>query len=125
MTPTFKSTLLALAALSASAGAATTAPAPASPTLAHGLFSELHVYRPAGAPHRFVMLVTERSTPSARENAMLHTMLAADAMVATVPLAPFYARLAAQDGKCTYAPGAFENLSRYLQAFETLTGETW
>lgn len=41
---------------------------------------------------------------------------------ATVPLAPFYRKLAAQDGKCTYAPGAFENLSRHLQAFEHLPG---
>jgi type IV secretory pathway VirJ component len=122
MTPILKSALLALAAFGPSAGAATTAPAPASPALAHGLFSDLHVYRPAGAPHRFVMLVTEGSTPSARESAMLHAMLAADAMVATIPLPPFYARLAAQDGKCTYAPGAFENLSRYLQAFEQVPG---
>jgi type IV secretory pathway VirJ component len=122
MTPILKSALLALAAFGASAGAATTALAPASPALAHGLFSDLHVYRPAGAPHRFVMLVTEASTPSARESAMLHAMLAADAMVATIPLPPFYARLAAQDGKCTYAPGAFENLSRYLQAFEQVPG---
>jgi len=120
MSPILKSALLALAALGAPAGAATAAPA--SPALAHGLFSDLHVYKPAGAPHRFVMLVTEGSTPSARENAMLHAMLAADAMVATIPLPPFYARLAAQDGKCTYAPGAFENLSRYLQAFEQVPG---
>jgi type IV secretory pathway VirJ component len=120
MTPIFKSALLALAAVCAAAGAAP--PAPASPALAHGLFSELHVYKPAGTPHRFVMLVTEGATPSAREAAMLHAMLAADAMVTTIPLAPFYARLAAQDGKCTYAPGAFENLSRYLQAFEQVPG---
>ena len=121
MSPIFKSVLLALAAVCAAAGAATLAPA-SPPVLAHGLFSELHVYKPAGAPHRFVMLVTEGSTPSARENAMLRTMLAADAMVTTIPLAPFYARLAVQDGKCTYAPGAFENLSRYLQAFEQVPG---
>ena len=120
MRPILESALLAGAALCASAGAAPAAPA--SPALSHGLFSELHVYKPAGAPRRFVMLVTEGSTPSAREAAMLHAMLAADAMVATIPLAPFYTRLAAQDGKCTYAPGAFENLSRYLQAFEQVPG---
>ncbi|MBW8778697.1 MAG: hypothetical protein JF585_05720, partial [Burkholderiales bacterium] len=75
MTPIFKSALLALAAVCAAAGAAP--PAPASPALAHGLFSELHVYKPTGTPHRFVMLVTEGATPSAREAAMLHAMLAA------------------------------------------------
>jgi type IV secretory pathway VirJ component len=116
--------LLASAALGAWAGvaAAATATAPAPQVLAHGLFSDLHVSRPAGAPRRFVMLVTAGAEPNARENAMLHAMLDAEAMVATVPLAPFYVRLAAQDGKCTYAPGAFENLSRYLQAFEQVPG---
>ena len=122
MNPFLPGALLSLAAFCASAATAP-APSPASaPALAHGLFSELHVYKPAAAPHRFAMLVTEGTAPSARESAMLHAMLAADAMVATIPLPPFYARLAAQDGKCTYAPGAFENLSRYLQAFEQVPG---
>ena len=111
-----------LCALSGATASVLAQPLSASQALAHGLFSDVHVYRPAGAPHRFVMLVTEGSVPSARESAMLHTMLGAGAMVATLPLVPFYARLAAQDGKCTYAPGAFENLSRYLQAFEQVPG---
>ncbi|MBW8759894.1 MAG: virulence factor family protein, partial [Burkholderiales bacterium] len=54
--------------------------------------------------------------------AMLRTMVDAGAMVATVPFAPFYRRLAAQDGRCTYGPGAFENLARYLQAYEQVPG---
>lgn len=113
---------LLLAALGTAAGAAAPAPAAAPPALAHGLFSDLHVFRPAGPPHRFAMLVTRGTAPDQREDAMLHAMVAAGAMVATVPLAPFYARLAAQDGQCTYAPGAFENLSRYLQAYEQVPG---
>ena len=122
MTPILRKAALAIAALIASAAIAAPASAPASSALAHGLFSDVHVVRPAGTPRRFVMLVTETITPSPREAAMLRAMVDADAMVATIPLAPFYARLAAQDGKCTYGPGAFENLARYLQAYEQVPG---
>jgi type IV secretory pathway VirJ component len=90
--------------------------------IAHGLFTGIRVVRPHVAARQFVMLVTADIAPSAREQAMLRALLAEGAMVATVPLAPFYRRLAAQDGKCTYGPGAFENLSRHLQAFEHLPG---
>jgi type IV secretory pathway VirJ component len=90
--------------------------------MAHGLFSGVRVYRPMASARQFVMLVTDDATPTGREEQMLRTMLEAGAMVATVPFAPFYPRLVAQDGKCTYGPGAFENLSRHLQAFEHLPG---
>lgn len=112
-----------------SAAQVAAAPAPASSAssaepagIAHGLFTGIHVLRPAVAARQFVMLVTADIAPSAREKQMLRALLAEGAMVATVPLAPFYRRLAAQDGKCTYGPGAFENLSRHLQAFEHLPG---
>ena len=92
------------------------------PPIAHGLFTDVHVYRPADAARQFVMLVTDDVAPTARETQALRAMVDAGAMVATVPFAPFYRKLAAQDGKCTYGPGAFENLSRHLQAFEHLPG---
>ncbi len=90
--------------------------------MAHGLFTDVRVFRPVDPARQFVMLVTGNVTPNARESQMLHAMVDAGAMVATVPLAPFYRRLETQDGKCTYAPGAFENLSRHLQAFEHVPG---
>ncbi len=90
--------------------------------MAHGLFSDVRVFPPAGSAHQFVMLVTDDVAPTARERLMLRTLVDAGAMVATVPFAPFYRKLEAQDGRCTYAPGAFENLSRHLQAFEHLPG---
>lgn len=106
------------------ASAASAAPsAPADPSaITHGLFTAVHVVHPTETARQFVMLVTADIAPTAREQQMLRTLLADGAMVATVPLAPFYRRLAAQDGKCTYGPGAFENLSRHLQAFEHLPG---
>jgi len=119
-----------LAALAAASCMAAPAPSvsaqpassPESAALSHGLFSQLQVHRPAGATRHFVLLLTHGTSPDARERAMLRTMLAADAMVVTVPFTPFYRRLAAQDGRCTYGPGAFENLARYLQAFEQVPG---
>ena len=120
-TPTGTAPAPAPARLVQSAQSTQPAP-PAQPALAHGLFSDIHVHRPAGAPRQFVMLVTGGVAPSPREQAMLQTLVGTDAMVATVPLAAFYRRLAKQDGKCTFGPGAFENLARYLQAYEQLPG---
>lgn len=123
----------ALATLAAALCVLTALPCPAQgvpqpaaqaepPAMAHGLFSGIRVYRPGDAARQFVMLVTADVAPTNREEQMLRTMLGDGAMVATIPLAPFYRKLVAQDGKCTYGPGAFENLSRHLQAFEHLPG---
>jgi type IV secretory pathway VirJ component len=96
------------------------APPPRAQALAFGLFSNVRVFRPAGTPRQFVLLVSGSDSPSAGERQMIAKMVGAGAMVAAVPLAPFYRRLEAQDGKCTYAAGAFENLSRQVQAYEKL-----
>ena len=84
--------------------------------LSHGLFSDVQVYRPGGTPRQFVMLLSANDRPSPTELRLIQKMLGAGAMVAVVPLAPFYRRLEAQDGQCTYAAGAFENLARHVQA---------
>jgi type IV secretory pathway VirJ component len=103
------------------AAASASASASASP-MNHGLFTDVRVYRPAGDAQQFVLLVIAGAAPTPREGRMLKVMRDDGAMVATVPLAPFYRKLAAQDGRCTYGPGAFENLSRHLQAFEHVPG---
>jgi type IV secretory pathway VirJ component len=126
----FRPPFIALvAALCASAASPCLAGAPASAAvlaepaaMSHGLFTDVRVYRPVETPRQFVMVVTESATTTTREEQVVHTLLDDGAMVATVPSGPFYRRLAAQDGKCTYSPGAFENLSRHLQAFEHLPG---
>ena len=120
----------ALVVLAAALGSSAAAPAVAQPAapppspapLAHGLFSDVRVHRTALVARQFVLLLTAGTVPDARERAMLRTLVDAGAMVATVPFAPFYRRLAAQDGRCTYGPGAFENLARYLQAYEHVPG---
>ena len=95
----------------------------AQTTLSHGLFSGVQVFRAAGGtPRQFVFLVSNNDTPSSAEQGLIDTMVNAGAMVAAVPLAPFYRRLEAQDGKCTYAGGAFENLARQVQAINKVPG---
>jgi type IV secretory pathway VirJ component len=95
----------------------------AQTTLSHGLFSGVQVFKPeSGAPRQFVFLVSANDSPSVAEQQLIDTMVGAGAMVAAVPLAPFYRRLEAQDGKCTYAGGAFENLARQVQAIHKVPG---
>jgi len=95
----------------------------AQTTLSHGLFSGVQVFKPdSAAPRQFVFLVSGNDNPSAAEQQLIDTMVGAGAMVALVPLAPFYRRLEAQDGKCTYAGGAFENLARQVQAIHKVPG---
>jgi type IV secretory pathway VirJ component len=94
---------------------------PELPGISHGLFSGIQMFRPGGPTRQFVILLSDNLSPNATELQMIRTMVDAGAMVAAVPVAPFYKKLEAQDGKCTYAPGAFENLSRHLQASEQLS----
>ena len=112
----FKVALLALASVNASAQA----PEEHGADVSHGLFSDVRVVRPTEPARQFVLLLTNDVETSPIERQMQRTMVAAGAMVAVVPFAPFYRRLEMQDGKCTYAPGAFENLTRHLQALEHL-----
>lgn len=90
------------------------------PSVSHGLFSDVQVFRPAGTPRQFVLLLSENDAPREPERKLIQKMTAAGAMVSAVPLAPFYRRLEAQGGKCTFAAGAFENLARHIEAFEKL-----
>jgi len=121
--------LAASLALALAGGAQAQAPVVAAPgpaasapaTIAHGLFSDVRIVRPAGgAVQQFVLLLTDDTAIDAHERRLVERLGAAGAMVAVVPMAPFWPRLEAQSGKCSYAPGAFENLSRHLQAYEHL-----
>jgi type IV secretory pathway VirJ component len=94
------------------------AAASAPRTVSHGLFSDVQLFRPSGAVQQVVLLVSPNLAPNPAERQLIRTMTDAGALVAAVPLEPFYRKLEKQDGKCTYAAGAFENLSRHLQAYE-------
>ena len=111
---------LLLGFVSAHAFAQSPAAASTPQRLSHGLFSDVQVFRPVGALRQFVLLLSVDPQTGAADQRLIETMRQAGAMVAVVQLAPFYKRLEAQDGQCTYAGGAFENLSRHVQAFEKL-----
>jgi len=114
------SLLLTLLAACASDVHAQKAQQTPSTSMTHGLFSGVQVFRPVGTPRQFVLLLSENDAPGEFERTLIRKMTAAGAMVSTVPLAPFYRRLEAQDGKCTFAAGALENLARHVEAFEKL-----
>lgn len=104
----------------ATAVSATAAALPAPQTVDHGLFSGVQVYRPTVPIQQFVEWLATGDGLSADDQPRVQSMLSAGAMVAVVPWGPFYRKLVAQDGKCTYGGGAFENLSRHVQAFDKL-----
>ncbi len=87
----------------------------------HGLFTGVQVYQPTDPAKQFVLLLSTADAPTADERALAKTLIGAGAMVAVVPWKPFYRKLVAQDGKCTYGAGALENLSRHIQAFDKLS----
>jgi type IV secretory pathway VirJ component len=91
-------------------------------TVAHGLFNDVRLFKPSGTVQQFVFMLSANDAPDAAEQQAIDRMVDGGALVAAVPLAPFYKRLEKQDGKCTYAAGAFENLSRHLQAYEQVPG---
>jgi type IV secretory pathway VirJ component len=91
-------------------------------TVAHGLFNDVRLFKPAGTVQQFVLMLSPNEAPDAAERRAIGRMVDDGALVAAVPLAPFYRRLEKQDGKCTYAAGALENLSRHLQAYEQVPG---
>jgi type IV secretory pathway VirJ component len=101
-----------------------TTPAPGAPQiLSHGLFSDVRLYRPSGGVRQFVLLpLAAGDAPDAAEQAFIRHATARGAIVAAIPLAPFLKRLEAQSSRCTYLPGAFENLAREMQAYARVPG---
>ncbi|MDB6001671.1 MAG: type secretion system protein VirJ [Rhizobacter sp.] len=83
--------------------------------LSHGLFKDVLITRPHGAPQQFVILLSgagPRDTPGE-----LTTALASyGAMVATVDVRQFFAALGKDSGDCVSPGGPLENLSRHIQA---------
>jgi phosphatidylglycerol lysyltransferase len=92
--------------------------APSTSVVSHGQFDKITVLRPAGKVQQFAMLFTGGEAPVASDRKLADTMVARGAMVAMVPLAPFYRRLIAdsQLSKCVYGGGSVDNFARYLQA---------
>jgi type IV secretory pathway VirJ component len=92
--------------------------APSASTVSHGQFDNVLLLRPAGTVQQFVMLFTGGDAPVPSDRQLADTMVARGAIVALVPLDPFYRRLMAdsQVSKCVYAGGSVDNFARHFQA---------
>ncbi len=95
---------------------------PSALPLSHGLFDSVQVYKPSGPVKQFVLLLSDTDGFTTADQHRARQLAATGAMVAGVRTAPFYARLAGESGACTYAAGAFENLSRHIQAYYRVPG---
>lgn len=109
-----------VAAAFAALGALALLPAAAAETYSHGLFKEIEVTRPKGEVRQFVLLLVgqgaDGKVSESTAATLAQSMNAAGALVAQVRVEPFYARLEAEGGTCSFANGALENLAHHLQA---------
>lgn len=115
--------LLAVATMGAAtspAAAPATSPVAVPPkptTLNHGRFHDFLVYKPAGAPSSFVLMLSgeEGWTPTA--DALARQLALDGAMVAGIDWAKFKADLEADADQCVFPDGDLENLSHFVQAY--------
>jgi type IV secretory pathway VirJ component len=112
---------LLLAGLSQAANPATglrPAPATAGATrLTHGRFRDFPVYRPAGSPNGFVLLLSGDDGWSAAADGMARQLMQHGAMVAGIDWRQFKANLEADGDECLFPDGDLENLSHFVQAY--------
>ncbi|MDP3856430.1 MAG: AcvB/VirJ family lysyl-phosphatidylglycerol hydrolase [Stagnimonas sp.] len=89
----------------------------------HGRFQGLHVYRPAGAPKSFSLLLSgDGGWAEAQMDAMAQVLVAQGALVAGIDTQQMLAFLEADGGDCAYAVGDLENLAHFVQAWAKLPG---
>ena len=97
-------------------GAAQTAAA--EPTvLSHGRFHDFLVYRPAGPPASFMLLLSGAEGWNSTADAMARHLALEGAMVAGIDWAKFKANLEADGDQCVFPDGDLENLSHFVQAY--------
>lgn len=92
----------------------------AEPTISHGLFTGVVVIEPTGPVQQFVLLLSDDERPTAADRALAQAMARSGAMVALIPVSPFYRRMEAESQRCAYAAGPLENLAHHIQAFKKL-----
>jgi type IV secretory pathway VirJ component len=94
--------------------------AQAADVLAHGRFSKVAVYRPAGEVKQFVLFLSGEKGVSANITEASFALTRAGAMVAVINTPELLASLEADAARCTSPDGDLENLSRYVQAYYRL-----
>jgi type IV secretory pathway VirJ component len=94
------------------------ASAPGNAThLSHGRFKDLLVYKPAGPPTSFVLLLSGDEGWNSTADAMARQLVQQGAMVAGIDWAKFKANLEADGDQCVFPDGDLENLSHFVQAY--------
>jgi type IV secretory pathway VirJ component len=92
----------------------------AADMLAHGRFTQVAVYRPAGEVKQFVLFLSGEKAGGANITEAAVALAHEGAMVALVNTPELLASLEADAASCTFPDGDLENLSRYLQAYYRL-----
>jgi type IV secretory pathway VirJ component len=105
------------AAAPAAAADSVAASAPGAARLTHGRFRDFPVYRPAGAPSGFVLLLSGDDGWSASADAMARQLAQRGAMVAGIDWRQFKANLETDAEQCLFPDGDLENLSHFVQAY--------
>jgi len=99
------------------------APGPPEPAasnamrLSHGRFKDFLVYRPAGPPASFVLLLSGEQGWNSTADTMARQLLQQGAMVAGIDWVKFQANLEADGDQCVFPDGDLENLSHFVQAY--------
>jgi type IV secretory pathway VirJ component len=85
--------------------------------LSHGRFRDFLVYRPAGPPTRFALLLSGDEGWNSTADTMARQLVQQGAMVAGIDWPKFKANLAADGDQCVFPDGDLENLSHFVQAY--------
>jgi type IV secretory pathway VirJ component len=101
----------------AAPGSATAAASGSATRLTHGRFPDFPVYRPAGTPTGFVLLLSGDEGWSATADTMARQLVRQGAMVAGIDWPKFKANLEADGDQCLFPDGDLENLSHFVQAY--------
>jgi type IV secretory pathway VirJ component len=99
-----------------SAGSPESAPGNAI-QLNHGRFRDVLVYRPAGAPSSFALLLSGEEGWNSIADRMARQLVQQGAMVAGIDWLKFKASLEADGDQCVFPDGDLENLSHFVQAY--------
>jgi len=92
----------------------------AAELLAHGRFTQVAVYRPAGEVKQFVLFLSGKQGVTASITEAALAIANTGAMVAVINTPELLASLEADAATCTSPDGDLENLARYVQAYYRL-----
>jgi type IV secretory pathway VirJ component len=88
--------------------------------MSHGRFQDLRVFRPAGDPGSFVLLLSAEPGWNEPADAIAAALVKSGAMVVGIDYAQFKANLEADGAGCVFPDGDLENLSHFVQAYYRL-----